>query len=371
MKMPLTKATWRFGEIAALLSRLGYRCIPLHPASKLPAVKEWPSYRFDKSNRDSRSAPRRVGDVLVFPDFATGIVTGDVIGLDVDVRDPALVRKIKRLADRMLGAGVDRVGCPPKFLRVYRTDTPFRKIRSQGFTLQGEDTQDPSYRPHIIEVLAEGQQFVCEAIHNKTGRPYQWSVQGGLLVTPVSSLTLCTENQFREFIDAAEKVLIESGAKVYARNAVRRRDTAGAVSALSRMPAELRQELMRDAEAQSRVLANTVGTHDPKACRAALAALPNRDADYEQYWRVGVACAAALGEAGRKEFVTWSRKSKKHDREYTDQAYTGYLRYVAAGKSQITAGTLFHLAKQSGWRSKKCRPRYWQRPSTPSAGVRL
>jgi hypothetical protein len=93
---------WRYGLIAPQLLRKGYQPIPLYPESKQPAVTEWRDYHYDQSNLDNRSKPRRKGDNIVFPDFATGIVTGEVIGLDIDVRDARIVRKLKVLADRIL-----------------------------------------------------------------------------------------------------------------------------------------------------------------------------------------------------------------------------------------------------------------------------
>jgi hypothetical protein len=361
----LETACWRYGEIAAQLVRQGYKPIPLYPASKQPAVTGWPDYRFDKSALDNRSCPRRVGSKLVFPNFATGIVTGEVIGLDIDVRGARMVRKLKALADRMLGPGPDRVGAPPKFLRVFRTETPFKKQRSRCFALPGDKTRAKGYKPHVIEVLAKGFQFVAEAIHEKTGLSYQWSIPGGLLVTPVSNLTTVTEAQCHEYIAAAEAILLESGAKVRSPKSSHRKGRRPAPK-LPNVPQSLRRELAKDADAQCAAVSASRGNavHDPAACRAALAAIPNRDEDYDLWWRVGLACAVALGEPGRRDFIAWSRKSKKYDGQYTDRAYTSFLKYAAEGKSQITAGSIIYLAKQAGWKWKRRRkasrrPPYW------------
>jgi hypothetical protein len=361
----------RYGQIAPQLVRMGYRPIPLYPESKQPAVNGWPDYHYDQSNLDNRSCPRRQGDNIVFPDFATGVVTGEVLGLDIDVRDAKIVRKLKALADRMLGVGPDRVGNPPKFLRVYRTDTPFKKIRSRGFVLPGEKPRAKGYKANAVEVLADGQQFVTEAIHSKTKQPYRWSVAGGLLVTPVSKLTVVTEAQCREFVIEAETALLEYGAKVHAAKKLSRRAEVRPPLIVTSLPRKLRRELDKDADYQlqgfAAIAAGSHAARDPAACRAALAAIPNDDEDYELWWRVGLACAAALGESGRKDFNAWSRKSKKHDADgkgYTDRAYSGFLKYVAEGKSQITAGSIFHMAREAGWTRKSSRGvslRRWQR----------
>jgi hypothetical protein len=140
---------------------------------------------------------------------------------------------------------------------------------------------------------------------------------------------------------------------------------------VTNLPGKLRRELDKDADYQlqgfAAIAAGSHAARDPAACRAALASIPNRDEDYELWWRVGLACAAALGEPGRKDFIAWSRKSKKHDQEgkgYTDRAYTGFLKYAAQGKSQITAGSIFHMARKAGWVPRTSRGvslRRWQR----------
>jgi hypothetical protein len=324
-----------YGLLAGRLSDLGYQSIPLNPESKTPAVREWPDYFFDRRNRDNRSRGVSKNGTLVFPDFATGIVCGACIGLDVDVRDSIIVKKLKKLAGKLLGPGPDRVGKPPKFLRVYRADKPFAKITSKLFALPGDRIKSKSYKFHLIEVLAKGQQFASFGIHGGTKRPYQWSTPGGLLTIPLSELTVVTEAQLLEFVAAAENIMLKAGAKVHAR---------------SRKCAH---------EAADRGIApEALQARDPTECRQALAAIPNNDESYEIWWRVGLACAAALGESGRKDFIAWSRKSDKHDTDnegepvpgYTHKAYTSFLKYCASGKSQITAGTIIYMAQQAGWK---------------------
>jgi hypothetical protein len=135
----------------------------------------------------------------------------------------------------------------------------------------------------------------------------------------------------------------------------------------------LQRQLSHDAREQ---YASTAGIvkHTAAACRAALAALPNRDVDYETWWKVGTACACALGEAGRKDFLEWSAKSKKHDaksRDFSNRSYSYFLKYVASGKSQISGGTLIFLAKQAGWTAKPRRPHYWRRTAVRARAAHI
>jgi hypothetical protein len=342
----------RFGFIAPRLVRLGFQPIPLYPENKNPAVTDWRNYHFDRIKRDDRSCLIRQGAAIAFPNFDTGIVTGTCIGLDIDVRDERIVRRLKKLAGTLLGPGPDRVGSAPKFLRVYRTDKPFPKIRSKNFSLPGDRVKAKGYKFHAIEVLADGQQFAAFGIHNGTKRPYQWSTPGGLLAIPLLELTAVTEAQFLEYVAAAERMLLKCGAKAHGRTV--KRDSA------------------RKSPTPKGVAPEALQARDPAACRQALAAIPNLDEDYEIWWRVGLACAAALGESGRKDFLAWSRRSAKHDTDnkgkpvlgYSDKAYTGFLKYCASGKSQITAGSIFHMAREAGWQPPDPRigiARLWRR----------
>lgn len=74
--------------------------------------------------------------------------------------------------------------------------------------------------------------------------------------------------------------------------------------------------------------------------------LPNHDADYDAWIRVGYAIKNAVGfddADGLALFHDWSAKSEKYDPEATEKAWD------AARPEKIGAGTLFHLAEQAGW----------------------
>ena len=59
----------------------------------------------------------------------TGILAGEVAGIDIDVPVPELADELEDLAREMLGeTPLWRVGRPPKRLAVYRIDKPFGKL---------------------------------------------------------------------------------------------------------------------------------------------------------------------------------------------------------------------------------------------------
>lgn len=86
---------------------------------------------------------------------------------------------------------------------------------------------------------------------------------------------------------------------------------------------------------------------------AALAVIPNDDAEWDQYNRIGMACFDAFNgsDEGCDAFHMWAKKSKKYNAEDTDEKWR---KYKGSPPKQLTVGTLFHLASEAspGWRAK-------------------
>ena len=59
------------------------------------------------------------------------------------------------------------MGRAPKTLLLYRTDTPFAKVKSAVW-------EDDLEQRHAVEILGSGQQFVAYGTHPVTKKPYQW-----------------------------------------------------------------------------------------------------------------------------------------------------------------------------------------------------
>lgn len=73
---------------------------------------------------------------------------------------------------------------------------------------------------------------------------------------------------------------------------------------------------------------------------------------YDTWYKVGMALYSALGDAGFGLWNYWSSKSSKYDGVEACQK-----KWDSFGKRgvEVTAGTIFHLAKESGWKP----PRSW------------
>lgn len=138
----------------------GYHIVPIAPGRKAPGFDGWEKSRATKDQlKDWLENGHKMAGV--------GILTKDTPAIDIDIRDERVAMLMDKYVREKLGGTLVRIGQAPKRLFVFRTDTPFRKMRTTiRFDEWGEKQQ--------IEVLAEGQQFVAYHKHPDTGKPYDW-----------------------------------------------------------------------------------------------------------------------------------------------------------------------------------------------------
>src|SRR5262249_11711651 len=151
---------------------------------------------------DAAANPPRA--TLTRPDrraLGTGILTGQVVAIDVDVLDLRVVDEILILIEGMLGTTpLIRSGRAPKTMLIYQAKESFAKIETpEMFFPDGSIAQ--------VEVLAEGQQFVAFGIHPATRSPYTWQGDGTPETVKLMDLPLVTEAQAREIVERAEEIL--------------------------------------------------------------------------------------------------------------------------------------------------------------------
>ena len=145
------------------LVKRGYKPIPILSGRKRPALPGW------------EQAPTDLDAVTAWADerpgeLSTGIRTSDTPGFDIDIRDEKVADEVQQALLNMISGGgtiLKRVGQPPKRLIPFRCVTPFKKM-SATF-------KAPDGTVHKVEVLADGQQFVAEGIHEDTQQPYRWA----------------------------------------------------------------------------------------------------------------------------------------------------------------------------------------------------
>jgi len=98
-----------------------------------------------------------------WPGAGVGLLARNHPAIDIDVTDPALADAIQDLAFMWFGPAPVRTGNAPKRLLLYR-GAPMKKRR---IVFESGDA---------VEILGEGQHFVIDGIHPKTGQPYVWDL---------------------------------------------------------------------------------------------------------------------------------------------------------------------------------------------------
>lgn len=246
----------------------------------------------------------------------TGVVCGRIVAVDIDVDDENLAVAFVNQTSEVFGVYVPiRVGRPPRALMVFRTHTPFKKLCSRSFVL-------PCGAGARLEILGHGQQFVAAGVHPGTLRPYEWK---GLSIfdIPADELPMIDDGRARQLIELFEKTAIEHGAEAHQTILAREAEGSHLVSCAS------------DSISKALVV-------------EALHYVPNQDADYDFWLRVGFSLHSGLGEDGFELWDGWSNKSAKYDAAFTRRTWLAFKK-----DGGVTIGTLFHLAAGNGWRREK------------------
>lgn len=290
----------------------------------------WQNYRFAS------------GDEARFAGHGVGLLCGTIVGFDIDVRDAQLAQDIRARVEERLGAAPARIGNAPKVLLLYAvTGAPFSKLTSKSYVLRGDDPTAPDFKPHRIEVLAQGQQFVASGIHPDTGKPYTWNGRGDPLDVPVGLLPCASRSDFEDALRVAETMLASCGTPVGGERS------------------RTRQQAGRDGSAKGHCA-------NPAEFRAALEAIPNDGLmGYEEWRDVCFSVKSALGEAGRDDWLRWSGKSQRWgaDARRSNEVWD-------SARPAITERHVYALAREHGWRpGAETERASWPDPISPFAEI--
>ena len=179
------------------LLRAGF--LPIPATGKRVFADNWPDIVATEAEIDSWFT--RYPDAL-----NTGLLTRTTPAIDLDVYDPDVAEELELTLFDMIGEGhtMVRFGQPPKRAILFRTDTPFKKIRTPVFTTPGSRSEN------FVEVLGDGQQIIVHGVHPETGKNYSW--HGGEPGDVVrTDLPVLTETLAREFIEKATAVMDAAG----------------------------------------------------------------------------------------------------------------------------------------------------------------
>ncbi len=138
----------------------------------------------------------------------TGLRTGRLSVIDIDLKDGRHAWKVRRLAAVALGISpLERVGSKGCALG-YRNASPIGKITIVG--------THPTRTVEKIEILGQGQQVAAYGTHPDTGKPYRWpfsdcGLNGEPLTLPLAELPEVTPEKLRDFARRAAELLTRLG----------------------------------------------------------------------------------------------------------------------------------------------------------------
>ena len=284
---PRQRSTGRrgfFKDRALELHDDGYAVVPIPIGSKGPVKEGWTQFGNAQTRPQVEALIREAGD-----GDGIGIVAKYTPMVDLDIRDHELVRKLSDLANDELGWTPDRIGQAPKIGKPYRCSKPFPKIVGREFRLPSDK---PTDKPHRIEVLCDGQQWVAHHWHPETDLPYHWEDD----LPPRDELPDIDEEMAWAFVTKAEEIIAENDGKFV--------DQVGRANGRA----------AANCNTGEHVNGGTYQLGDVEAIASALDGHPQRampPCSWDTWNRIAMAIKAAIGEHGWPLFQAWSGRNPK------------------------------------------------------------
>ena len=171
--LPITNVHGTFAKIAPRLFDCGYTPLPLD--GKRPIKTNW--------NKQGYYSDKYVEQLThQYPHANVGILTGELITIDIDIMDKKKSQEVAALTMKIMGpTDFIRIGQAPKRALLYRTNSPSKKRRIGD-----------------VEILGVGQQVAVFGKHPKTHQPYQWPLES-ILDCPIDQLPTISKHELDLF----------------------------------------------------------------------------------------------------------------------------------------------------------------------------
>jgi putative DNA primase/helicase len=297
-------------ELRLKLHNNGYHPVPVigahvdtPSAGKKPTMQGWATKCATANQEEVASWSQSQRDCT-----NTGILCGDIDGVDIDVLDAALSDELVAQALELFGpTSLRRIGRAPRTLLVYRVETPHKKISTPDLIF-GDDLEDKNARAKV-EILAQGQQFVALGIHPDTRAPYRWTDKSPLDV-PLSDIPVVTLESLQQFVSKSERILRAAGGRTAKEIKKKsKEETKEAKDNTKGQEKEIkeRENETREREQQGNKAANVDNNEKPS--REKIADALNHvvnDLDYDDWINIGFALYDGLGDSGRDLWESWS-----------------------------------------------------------------
>lgn len=293
----------------------GYAVVPIAVGKKAPGFDDWNKIKITR------------GQITEWIEYGhrysgCGVRTKDTPAIDLDIRNTQVAMEAEAKCRELLGDAPLRIGRAPKRLLVYRTDKPFKKMRSTKY-------KDEFDQLHQIEILCDGQQFVAYHTHPDTGKPYQWPNDDGPLHTRADELQVITEEQCLELIAWFEERAKQESDWQPVKKALATQH-AGAI--------DHDNPFIEDSQAVD------ISIDD---LRARLLLVPNPE-DHDTWFQVGMALYHQYdgGDEGLDLWNEWSETADNYDRDVLERRWQSF---DVDGKkiAPLTARYILRLSKEA------------------------
>jgi len=196
----MTQAASHLARHGPPLLEAGYPIVPIKSGKKHPGLNGWQKI----------IATPELLEGWLGNGYASGgvaVLASRFPGVDLDVRDEQVVTKLVSWCHDNIGYSPRRIGEAPKTLLPYSAAAPFKKIASPLF-------KDANGLEHKVEILGDGQQYVCYANHPDTGKPYEWPDGHSLIDFQPDELPALSEDQARDLVAYFLSIIPEGWSKV-------------------------------------------------------------------------------------------------------------------------------------------------------------
>lgn len=303
----------------------GYNIVPIAVGKKAPGFDNW-----EKTRANKRVLKEWLSDG--HEHSGVGILTKDTPGIDLDIRDKDVAEAAEEKVRELFGDAPVRIGMAPKRLLLFRTDTPFKKMRSNKYIDEWDEL-------HQIEILGDGQQFVAYHTHPDTGKPYVWTEEsldkhghvidaGGPMSIESYELPLIDVDKCRELIAWFEERAEQEGWKIHKRRS----------SGLTGNVDDPDNPFIEDARGIE---------IDDDELRNRLMMVPGAD-DYDTWFQVGMALYHQFDgeDKGLELWHEWSETADNYDADGCDRKWDTFG-IEGKKRAPITARYIIKMANEA------------------------
>lgn len=297
---------------AALLDN-GYAVVPIQTGKKAPGFDGW---------QKSTPSKHQIKEWLEHghKNSGVGVLTRNTPAIDIDVSDDEVAKKVEEWVWENIGAAPVRVGRAPRRLLVFRTNTPFKKMRSSKWRDQFGDE-------HQIEILGDGQQFVAYHIHPDTGKPYVWTTpEMSPLQTAANRLVELSVEQCEQLIAWFDGLAFDEGWEQVKKG----RQQAGDLNSDNPWVEDTIPVSMDDEELKRRLML-----------------VPNPE-DYDTWFQVGMALHHQYDgdDEGLQLWHEWSETADNYDADSLERHWKSFA-ITGKKRAPITARFILKLAREA------------------------